>query len=1218
MVKPQCFMVQAMQSWPVGTKFLRGHDHEPQATAHLEKGWKPGGGPKFPDHQPLGELMSMALQSNPQWDAENGVCEATSSGTSPSPTTKHYVDLRVHPHLRGYKRRKLLQAPVPMLIGVVHIPIKGTKKTKKVKALVDSGASHCFLVTSIAKHFKRSSSLRQHAFATVAGPVKPKARTQVKFKLPELSSSAKFQAHFYVSDELCGYDMILGRDFLREIKLDILFSEDVLRWNDMDIRMKPSEECAKEAGAIAYSERFASKYGRRYEYEGEDDPLEGEILRLKDLADARYKPPDIDDYVETMEHLDDDEKLKVKALLVKHMSVLDGKLGTWVGKPISLPLKPDVKPYCAKQPYPIPQSREAEAKATVAQLVEAGILVRSNESEWGSPCFFLPKKDSGLRFICDLREINKRLVRKPYPLPKVQDLLRKIGKFKYATTLDLVMGFYNITMDEEAQRICTLILPWGKYRLTRLAMGLVIAPDVFQARIHDIFHDLEKVFSYIDDLALIDGGSFDDHYKLVDEVLTRLGKAGLKCKMSKCKFFAKEFDYLGHVITQEGITPCQKKIEAILKIEVPRTVKQLRRFIGMVNYYRDMYPKRSELIRGLTKIAGSKKKFTWGPEQQQSFEAVKRVIAQDTMLRFPDFTKPFEIHTDASHTQLGGVISQEGKPLAFFSRTLNSAQTRYTTTERELLSIVETLKEYRNILLGHEIIVYTDHKNLTFKQYNTERVLRWRMIAEEYGPEIRYIQGEHNVVADALSRLEKLPNDVTPDGISVPPGGPTPEAEAATECLATCYASKLIVDGKLPDGCYPLRFARIQHHQLKDRSLRENTLYSLQAFHGGKNSKFQLYADKMGKIAIPKSLQKQCWQWYHDYLVHPGFDRTYQSIADAYTWVGMHGMIKEWCRSCDRCQRCKTTYRQYGLLPPKQAEEIPWERLCVDCIGPYTFRRYAEGVSKKDREKVVLRCVTMIDPATGWFEIAEVPDFKAFPVTKAVEKTWLTRYPWPSIVQFDRGSEFKEAFNDLVETYQLIPRPSTARNPQANSILERIHRNIGDYIRLNQMNELELPDEDPFYGLLNAVALAVRATWHSTLQASPMQLVFQCHAFQPISYKPDWELIRARKQAKINKNNQRENSSRIPHEYSVGDKVLVEQVVKTKFSRDKYMGPFQVLEIPGNGTLKLALDGYEDTINLRRIKPYVEPSDQATAQAEEPVEEPPLRCSKRKRTPVLT
>jgi hypothetical protein len=122
--------------------------------------------------------------------------------------------------------------------------------------------------------------LRQHAFATVAGPVKPKARTQVKFKLPELSSSAKFQAHFYVSDELCGYDMILGRDFLREIKLDILFSEDVLRWNDMDIRMKPSEECAKEAGAIAYSERFASKYGIQKQYHYVSNTLVCPLLRL--------------------------------------------------------------------------------------------------------------------------------------------------------------------------------------------------------------------------------------------------------------------------------------------------------------------------------------------------------------------------------------------------------------------------------------------------------------------------------------------------------------------------------------------------------------------------------------------------------------------------------------------------------------------------------------------------------------------------------------------------------------------------------------------------------------------------------------------------------------------------------------------------------------------------------------------------------------------------
>ena len=136
----------------------------------------------------------------------------------------------------------------------------------------------------------------------------------------------------------------------------------------------------------------------------------------------------------------------------------------------------------------------------------------------------------------------------------------------------------------------------------------------------------------------------------------------------------------------------------------------------------------------------------------------KRIIAKQTILAYPDFNKPFVIHADASHYQLGAVISEDGKPVAFYSRKLNDAQTRYTTTERELLSIVETLKEYRNILLGHQIKVYTDHKNLVYKHFNTERVMRWRLILEEYGPELIYIKGENNVIADAWSQM-RLSNE---------------------------------------------------------------------------------------------------------------------------------------------------------------------------------------------------------------------------------------------------------------------------------------------------------------------------------------------------------------------------------------------------------------------------------------------------------------------------
>jgi hypothetical protein len=135
---------------------------------------------------------------------------------------------------------------------------------------------------------------------------------------------------------------------------------------------------------------------------------------------------------------------------------------------------------------------------------------------------------------------------------------------------------------------------------------------------------------------------------------------------------------------------------------------------------------------------------------------MKRIISRETLLAYPAFTKPFIIHTDASHSQLGAVISQDNKPIAFYSRKLNPAQTRYTTTERELLSIVETLKEFRNILLGQQIKVYTDHKNLTYVNFNVERVMRWQLIIEEYSPELIYLKGEHNIIADALSRLELI------------------------------------------------------------------------------------------------------------------------------------------------------------------------------------------------------------------------------------------------------------------------------------------------------------------------------------------------------------------------------------------------------------------------------------------------------------------------------
>jgi len=236
---------------------------------------------------------------------------------------------------------------------------------------------------------------------------------------------------------------------------------------------------------------------------------------------------------------------------------------------------------------------------------------------------------------------------------------------------------------------------------------------------------LAFVRTYIDDLLCLTKGTFSDHLEKVELVLQRLQKAGLKVNVTKSFFARSQLEHLGCWITRTGIKPVHDKVKAVLKIAEPMTRKELRSFIGMVNHYRDMWVRRSHVLAPLAALTSKTTKWKWELQHQKAFAMAKRVIAKEMLLAHPNFNKPFQIHTDASHCQLGAVVSQDGKTIAFCSRKLNPVQTRHTTTERELLSIAETLKEYRNILLGQQIEVFTDHKNLVHKHFNAERVMHW-------------------------------------------------------------------------------------------------------------------------------------------------------------------------------------------------------------------------------------------------------------------------------------------------------------------------------------------------------------------------------------------------------------------------------------------------------------------------------------------------------------
>jgi hypothetical protein len=301
----------------------------------------------------------------------------------------------------------------------------------------------------------------------------------------------------------------------------------------------------------------------------------------------------------------------------------------------------------------------------------------------------------------------------------------------------------------------------------------------------------------------------------------------------------------------------------------------------------------------------------------------------------------------------------------------------------------------------------------------------------------------------------------------------------------------------------------------------------------------------------------------------------------------MREQITNDVRTCAVCQKQKKQSKKYGLLPEKKAEAVPWDRLCVDLIGPYNIKSNVKGV-----EIPPLKCVTMIDPATGWFEIKQYDDRHSITVANIVEQEWLARYPRPSIVTLDRGGEFiGQDFRDMcVNDYGIKQKVISTRNPQANAIIERVHQTLGNLIRSFELQDKPYYDpDDPWGGILAAVAFAVRSTYHTTLHATPGQLVFGRDMVLNVQHLANWTAIKAHKQQIIRKNNQIENSKRIPYHYQVGDLVMLENHRANKYEQP-YSGPFRIMQVNTNGTVRLKINAVTDTVNIRRIHPFRTPN----------------------------
>ena len=657
-----------------------------------------------------------------------------------------------------------------------HKSSKEASKEKLIRVLLDSGSDGDLLFhkKGKTKHFPYLTRQVPCSWHTSNGVFQTKGRGKLPIKFFEYSNSKEFLAEpdvFEYDQDMVKpvFDLIIGCNSMEKLGIVMDFKAKTITIDEIILPMRNIESLtnkSKVQEAWAISNVLAH----------EPTSTEQATQRAVKILDAKYKKADLQAVVTNCTQLNSVEKNKLLELLKKFEPLFDGTLGHWRTKPVSFQLKDGVTPYHGRA-FPIPKVHKETIMKEIKRLCDLGVLEWQPSSEWAAPSFIQPKKNKTVRFLTDFREVNKRLVRKPFPIPKISTVLQELEGFTYATALDLNMGYYTISLDPDASKICTIIFPWGKYSYKRLPMGIAGSPDIFQEKMSDLMATLEFVRTYLDDLLIITKGSLEDHLEKLSMVLTRLQDAGLKINAEKSNFCTLETEYLGYVLTRDGIKPQVNKVQSILALTPPRNVKELRSFLGMVQYYRDLWARRSEMLAPLTSLVGecgqtkvTKAKGTrkvpwyWAEVHQKAFDDVKATIAKEVVLAYPDFDKVFEIYTDASTKQLGSVITQSNRPLAFFSRKLSVQQQKYSVTEIELLAIVETLKEFKGMLWGQRMKVYTDHKNLTRDALGltSDRVYRWRLILEEYGPEIVYIKGIHNTIADAISRLEYVSSD-TPD-----------------------------------------------------------------------------------------------------------------------------------------------------------------------------------------------------------------------------------------------------------------------------------------------------------------------------------------------------------------------------------------------------------------------------------------------------------------------
>ncbi|KAL2082862.1 hypothetical protein ACEWY4_020635 [Coilia grayii] len=497
------------------------------------------------------------------------------------------------------------------------------------------------------------------------------------------------------------------------------------------------------------------------EWHEKDRPVDNLFARAveeEEEAEEQYFPVQqegVEDVI--LSHLSDSQQRELRACIPE--GVFKGSPGKTrlVQHHIRLKSPGPVRLPC----YRIPAQLLPKIKGEIDSMLNMGIIEPST-SEWSSPVVLVPKKDGSLRFCMDFRKLNSLSTVDPYPMPRIDDLIDRLGGAKYLTTLDLSKGYWQVPMSSESKPLTAFKTPFGFYQFCYMPFGLQGAPATFQRLMDRVLKGAEMYSAaYLDDVV-IHSCSWKEHLVHVKEVLRRLKEAGLTVNPEKCAVAQREVQYLGYVIGGGVMKPQVGKVSAILETPVPTTKRQVRSFLGVVGWYRCFVPHFSTRAAPLIELTrkSAPNRVVWTDQCAQAFEDLRTCLTKDPILQSPDFSQPFLVQTDASAAGLGAVLLQgppgEQKPVVFLSRKLFPREVRYSTVEKEGLAIKWALDSLKYYLMDKDFVLETDHRALQWldKMKDTNsRVTRWYLSLQPFRFTVKYRAGPDNVVADYLSRV---------------------------------------------------------------------------------------------------------------------------------------------------------------------------------------------------------------------------------------------------------------------------------------------------------------------------------------------------------------------------------------------------------------------------------------------------------------------------------